>query len=696
MAGPGIRTDIQFLRAVAVGLVVADHAGFPFADGGFVGVDVFFVVSGFLITGLLVREVDRTGRISITDFYARRARRILPAATVVLVATTAWAAVRLPASRVHEIATDSGWAAAFLANIHFARLGTDYFSADRALSPVQHFWSLAVEEQFYLVWPLAMLGVVLVTRGRPAGRRLLVAVVALAWLVSLAWSAHLTGADPTTAYFSPFTRTFELATGAGLALTAYRLDRLGDRSRLLLALAGLSAVGWAAADFGPATPFPGTAALLPVLGTAAVLAAGTGGSAPSLGGLLGWRPAQWLGDRSYSLYLWHWPVLVLGRPELPFGGLPAGIVLVLVAVALSEASFRWVETPLRAPGFRPLHGRGGLLLWPAAAAMVLGSCAAAVSHADHALADRQEAARAYWADQAAQRGGPVEVALRVAVRAADDDAPVPSPLGNLEGLQDDIWQTDFRCFADWPDATARICPLGERSSKRTMVVFGDSHAGMWLPALDEIGKRAGIRVVPLVKVGCGPYDVVQRQDGKGPYPTCPEFREWAHERIAELRPELLVLGARTAWAVDPGPGETETEAWNSGVESALEELRPLAGRVAVLSGIARFDFSPRECLTAPETTMRACTVPYAGPAAGPAAELNGDGERIARRAGADFVDVSGLLCVDRRCPLAADMTAVYRDRDHITATWGRRVSRDLGVLLGLERTSDERNHPPAG
>jgi len=683
VANTGVRTDIQFLRALAVGLVVADHAGFPLLHGGFVGVDVFFVVSGFLITGLLVREVRSTGRVSIADFYARRARRILPAATVTLVATVLYATWRLPASRVHEIASDSGWAAAFLANVHFARIGTDYFSAERAVSPVQHFWSLAVEEQFYLVWPVTILAVLLVTRGRPAGRRLLVLLVALAWLASLAWSVHLTTSNATAAYFSPLTRTHELATGALLAFAVSRLERIPDATRTGLAAGGLGTIALAGLVFEPTTPFPGAAALLPVLGTAALLAAGTGAPDQGLWRRLAWAPAQWLGDRSYSLYLWHWPVLVLGRPDLPVDGLLGDVLLVALALLLSEASYRWVETPLRHPGFHMLHARRALVLWPAAGAFVAASCLAAVAYADRALESRQDEAKHYYADRLEQREGEpvpaVRAVLREALADADAGAPIPFPLPNLEHLGRDVWQTKYTCYLSWDDTSKDLCPVGDTSSDRTMVVYGDSHAGMWLPALDGIGKRAGIKVVPLVKVGCGPYDVTQLHDGQA-YPECPEFRDWAMERIEEIRPDVVVLAARGLWAVQPAAGQSKEKAWQAGMATTLGELEPLADRVVVLIAASTAVMDPKECLTAPEADMASCT----GPAETVETAVNPLQREAAKAEGADWVDVSRLLCVQDRCPMVADFLVVYRDKAHITASWGRRVGRELGALLGLE------------
>jgi peptidoglycan/LPS O-acetylase OafA/YrhL len=343
-AGPSLRfrPDVEGLRAVAVAAVVLFHAGVPGIGGGYVGVDVFFVISGFLITSLMLREVAVTGSVSLLRFYGRRARRILPASAVVLVAVVLAGYHWLGFLRGDEIASDARWAALFASNFNFAAQGVDYLASQAAPSPLQHFWSLAVEEQFYFVWP-ALLALLIWLGLRHATPT----VLALAVAASLACSIWQTGT--TWSYFSPATRAWELGAGCLLALTAGRLDRIPPRIAAALAGVGLAGIVVAALSFDSTTPFPGYAAALPVAATVLVLA-GRGDA------LLAARPVQWLGRISYSLYLWHWPVLMIA--EQAYGPQP-GVVrggLVLLSVALAAVTYAAVENPIRhSPRLRRSH-----------------------------------------------------------------------------------------------------------------------------------------------------------------------------------------------------------------------------------------------------------------------------------------------------------------------------------------------------
>ena len=368
---PRFRPDLEGLRGVAVLLVVLCHVQMPGVAAGFVGVDVFFVLSGFLITGLLIEDRERSGRIRLGAFYARRIRRIVPAAVVVLASTLLAAELLLSPLDVPRVADDGLAAILSLSNVRFALDATDYFAATGA-SPLLHYWSLAVEEQFYLLWPLLLL--VVARLGRP---RVSMTVLALAVLIgSFVLSVAVTSESGPWAYYSLPTRAWELAAGGLLALAAPWYGWLRGRAAAATGWAGVSLIVVGLATIDATTAYPGVAALLPTLGAVAIIASGAGAGSPGAI-VLGLTPLRWLGRISYSLYLWHWPILVLGPVALGLeatedgasgADLPVRLGLVALAVAAATLTWWFVEQPFRRARMAPVRGRRGFAL---AGAMVL-------------------------------------------------------------------------------------------------------------------------------------------------------------------------------------------------------------------------------------------------------------------------------------------------------------------------------------
>jgi peptidoglycan/LPS O-acetylase OafA/YrhL len=349
------RPDIEGLRAIAILAVVIYHAGIPGFAGGFVGVDVFFVLSGFLITGILVRELTQTGTVHLGRFWARRMRRLLPAAFLVLAATGLASAIWLPPAERGAAAQGIAASTLYGANWVFATQALDYLAADHALSPTLHFWSLAVEEQFYMVWPLLLLAVTWRARQDPARmvRRLLVAMVAIC-LISFAFSVLLTRAAQPMAFFASPPRFWQLGVGALLAIGWAGVARLPATAREVLAAGGLLLVA-ASISLMPLVlaaghTWPGVLALGPTLGTALLVAAG---SETRVGRLLAIRPLAFIGQLSYGWYLWHWGVLVFWDHAVGPASMPQKGLLLLGALGIAWLSLRFVENPVR---FHPPAG----------------------------------------------------------------------------------------------------------------------------------------------------------------------------------------------------------------------------------------------------------------------------------------------------------------------------------------------------
>ena len=342
------RADVEGLRAVAIVLVVLYHGGLTFFSGGYVGVDVFFVISGFVITGVLLRERDSTGRTSFLNFYGRRSRRIIPAATLVILATVIGTYLVLGPLYGNPTAVDARWTSVFLANFHFASTGTDYLNAQEPPSPLLNFWSLAVEEQFYLVFPMFFL-LIAALRSRVSLHARLAVGLVLIIVASFALSVVQSNVNPTLAYFSPFTRAWELALGALVCVGTKWLFRLPKVVCGVMTWIGLGAIGFSAVVFNGSTVYPGSFVAVPVIGTGLVIAGGTASPRWAAESLLGLRPFRWMGRLSYSLYLWHWPLLIIaaesyGKASLPFH---QNVVWLLAALVAAIGTYRWVENPVR-------------------------------------------------------------------------------------------------------------------------------------------------------------------------------------------------------------------------------------------------------------------------------------------------------------------------------------------------------------
>ncbi len=701
---PKHRLDIQGLRAVAVLTVALDHAGFSFLSGGFVGVDVFFVISGFLITGLLLKEGAK-GRISLRTFYSRRARRILPAATLVILATTLASLHLLSFVRARGISSDAIWSALFAANLKFGRDGTDYFAANQPPSPLQHYWSLAVEEQFYLVWPvLLMLLLALLLRRRPdrtvgTPRLRLLALLVLVMAASLAYSVTQTGEAPTAAYFSTLARTWELATGAAVAVAAPFIGRLPGTLKASLSWLGLVAIVVACLAYSPATSFPGYAVALPVVGSALVIAGGVGEGPKGAGVLLNLAPMQRVGDWSYSYYLWHWPALVIAAGylarDLTHVEALAVLFLALVAAALT---YYLVENPFRRSTFVSRRINLGLLMYPASIATITSMAIFAASNVQAQVVRAMHDSPPIDIDQIVETSGyrfsdhrfskdPAVRAVQATVQAARDGARVPGELTpSVFDLRDA--SPDFDCDATGGDTTNPICEMGKVGADKTLVLFGNSHARFWIPAIDEVAREEGWSAYYFIKLGCTPALVTPQEEEGSPKGRCLEWRSWAMDQIAEVSPDVTIVASNVPpGVVSPDTGnrvdddEEVAKLWRKGYEETLSRLAKDAGRVIALEDAPGLEEDPAECLTQRGAAIADCTYPLTGRPL----LMSKAAKRAARAAGADFVDTTRWFCADESCPAVIGSFIAYRDDGHVTEAYSESLAEALGRALHLDR-----------
>ncbi len=504
------RPDVQGLRAVAVVLVVLFHAHVPGLTGGYVGVDVFFVISGFVITGVLLRERASTGSTSILSFYGRRVRRIIPAATLVIIAAVITSYALLGPLSGNQTADDARWASVFLINIHFASVGTNYLSSQLPPSVLQNYWSLAVEEQFYLVYPTIFLVVAGLSRWMSLRRRLGV-VLSVAVIASFALSVVQTHNDPTAAYFSPLPRIWELGLGGLVALGTASLRRLPTRHAALLSWTGLGAIVLSAFAFSSTTPYPGWAVAVPVIGTALVIAGGVRESAYGAESLLRLRPFQWMGLVSYSLYLWHWPVLTIAAQHSRSGELTVTESLwwLLLSLGLAVITYLLLENPIR-------HSR--LLISRRGASLVLGGCLIASS----------------------LTVATVEIHLHAVGSLATPG------LANLK--------TGAACPAPTKQDLKALMGTGPTTSQRTVariLMVGDSTACTMLSGLEAVGAPAGVRIENGAVIGCGVVSgqiapqIVNGRNVNASSRTCQSRTEAAEAQALRAGHPNIVLWAST-------------------------------------------------------------------------------------------------------------------------------------------------------
>ena len=664
---PMWRTDIEGLRGVAVLLVVLYHAGVPAFSGGFTGVDVFFALSGYLITGILVREVDTSGTIRLGPFYARRVRRLLPASFVLVLAVAAFSFVFSSPLLQPRHAGTALWTSVYLANVTLSRASAGYFAPTAETNPFLHMWSLAVEEQFYLLWPVLILAgyagaLALARRDGPADirRRRLVWVVGAVAAASFVASEVLvrTGGASLAFYLAPL-RAWEFALGGLGALTplAFRQKLTAETSsgRALPAWAGdvsgwlgLVAIAAAGTLYTAGTPFPGAAALLPVVGTVLVLRAGGGLGASAVARALSVRPLRELGRLSYSWYLWHWPVLVLAA-EL-YGDLPLGARLALVAASLglAELSYRLVEDPVRRTSWLAATPARGLGLLVVLTLVGLG-----------AMFGWQTAARR-------ARSAP-DVAAEAAARVDRFDAQ------------------PWACHDDFAVSTPTGCSEGPAGGP-TVVLYGDSHAGHWAPAVRDVFRPAGWRVVYLTKAGCPPVDVLyfNRRLGRE-YVECAQWRRNAEARIRRIAPQLVVSSAFY------GHYPFRAAEWQAGATRTLRSLSAAAGRVVWLHD------TPTPPHDVPECLARVVRQRRLGVSLGHPCDFALDGTldvearqavsaAVAVVAGAVELDLTSEVCPAGQCRARLGGRIVFSDDDHLTATFGRSLAPALG--RGLETALD--------
>lgn len=698
--GKSIRGDIQGLRAVAVLLVFFDHMlGWP--TGGFAGVDVFFVISGFLITGLLLREYEKTGHISFPKFYIARAKRIIPAATLVLIVSVLVARVTFTPTRADATLWDAIWAFFFGANWNFASQGTDYFQQDAAVSPLQHYWSLSVEEQFYFVWPWLMLGLFyLFAKGAANARARRIALIAISTItvLSIGWAAYQSVGSPTVAYFSTFTRAWELGLGALLAVIAPIFANLGARTRTIMSWAGLVGIFASVFFITPSSVWPFPGALAPVLATALAIAAGIG-ETPRHIWVLNNPATRFLGDISYSLYLWHFPVIVFGAAMFPEPSFLGFIVMFLAGIAFAAGAYYAVERPIhKSPLWTPgasqdWRGWRQKMTLPAGLGLLgmlvatFGVQAGLVVYNDSVVAARVEALAAEEANAAATPtpAPSSEATMPPAVRAVHDAVaagvkasswPDLSPsLADAPNDKSEYFAADAGCFNATPVEDG--CRISEGS--RPAVIFGDSTGAALTPALLPYLAENDYAARGYYFSSCAmTTSKTVWPDAPERAATCDDAKTAVLDQLEQSPVELVILmdSSPSYTAIEVPEGLDRRDTWVSTRAEAVERIQATGAKVMIIR--AAPEGKPlAECAT-PNSVPADCRV---APSKAWSSQSSAD-ESVAKGTGATWVNTVDLFCANGACPAIADGTAIRFDATHVSATYAKRIAPAVSALVG--------------
>lgn len=668
--GSAFRPDIQALRALAVMSVVLFHLWPNRLTGGFVGVDVFFVISGYLITSHLLKELDATGTIRLGRFWARRAKRLLPAALLVLAATTVASIIWLPAAQLPQTLREVIASVFYVENWALAFSSVDYMAADNIASPVQHFWTLSVEEQFYILLPLVLILVAwLARRTQVVTAPAVIAALVTAGAASLAYSVWLTAWSQSTAYFSTFTRLWEFIVGGLVAL----LPLVRGAIRPFAVAGGLGMIAAAVLAYGPGTAFPGYAAALPVLGTALVLWLGADTFARRVGDF---APVRLIGRTSYAIYLWHWAPIVL----LPYAtGHPlttvekVGILAATLAVAWLT-TVHWEDRIRFSPRLLGKARPRVVAAWMAASMLVVASIPATAL----IVADREATARAEAASAIAAAPPPCFGAASM-VDPGCADAPVwqtlvPAPLDAPQDLEP---RPD--CFSNGDDATLKVCTIGDPDEyTRRLLVVGDSHAKALIAALELLADERGWRIDLASRASCywTSHDLLQKSQQLTD--ACARWRASLGDYIAGEQGVDAIVAVKARRALTDETATTDADAAFAevvdGMVAAWDARPDKAVPVVALVDNPRFAASTVDCVVEAQlAAAEAC--------AEPVSELfpaDGVREAAASASNAHVVDLTDLYCEPEVCRPVIGGVVVYRDGRHLTDTYARTIAPYLG------------------
>ena len=647
--------NIQGLRAIAVLAVVLYHAGFSWIPGGFIGVDVFFVISGFLITQLIVKELKTTGTLNFSQFYARRLRRLLPTAAVVIVTTIGVSRHLISPLRFRDIGIDALSSIFNAANYRFYFSEIDYLNSGDKPSLFLHFWSLSVEEQFYLIWPLLIF----------IGYKLFKQLGTLALLIPVAgfsfyYSLQLTESNSTLAFYSLPTRAWEFAIGSLAYLCIWKLHRIPGFFKFLFGWTGLAGLIYSFITIKDTLPFPGLIVLIPATSTVLVLLASFHGK--FLGSFLISNPLfYFIGAISYSLYLWHWPIYQLMVEVLGFK--PTGTNLYLyfaLTLTFTLLTYFLVEEPIR--NYRRLWPRPKFtFIWAGFLSLISGFVAMTLLGLNLGASDfttvsptSEQAPVINVIEQGSQpRNLSADLPLETQVS-------FPLTLDQVKESQG----ADQSCKNETTESKPKPCSYGDLKSAQTVVIWGDSKANQWWPALDVAGKKNNFKVVEYTMSFCPAPAFFKIPNFGKPFPQCISYRNTALTEILALKPNLIILSSQR---------------WNSTISKDIEEaysyiLKPISD-AGIKSIVISDTPAPREdipqCLSLHLTNSSYCDSPFNSYDPYPTLQS------IGKQWNVPVINPTNWFCTAIDCPAVVNQIIVYRDNSHISTAFAKSLSEKI-------------------
>lgn len=677
------RPDIQSLRAVAILAVLLNHLWPARVTGGYVGVDIFFVISGFLISSHLFKEVTATGRLRLGRFYAKRVRRLLPAALFVLAAGAVATAIFLPYPRWNRAGSEIIASAAYFENWFLAAMSIDYSALNDSATVAQHYWSLSVEEQFYFVWPVLIVvaSAVALRRGRSQRAGVVVMLTTLA-VLSLASSVIFTALTPNPAYFVTYTRVWEFAIGGLVALLATQL-RLQAAVTNALSAAGFTAIGISVFFFDDHTPFPGLWALVPVLGTAAVIIAGMDRQRQWHAPVTSSRPVQWLGGVSYSLYLWHWPLIVI----VPFAlttalSTPLKIIILVASLGLAWATKKLVEDPgQKWPALVASSSRTFVAMAIGISVVALAGAGLVAAHAVRADADRPPTEAVTGScvgpnalDSENECSDPFGPAIDAVMGPRNEYFYAPPECGPFEAiLQYGDKKTTVRC--DFSDGSA---------SAEEVWLVGDSHAQQWQGAIFDLARQYGWKVTTSYLGGCPAVDV-PFIGFRGPWSAAEATvcNQWSNDVSAKILDEspsiVFTSSAGRNQLVDDGSGRPQVDQFADGLGRSWQRWADAGSQVVALANVPyNAEVRPADCVLLNPSDPVVCARPSAE--AQPPDPYLIAAERL-KRADVIAIDFDRFFCPKGVCYAVIGGLPVFYDGDHLNLEYVRLLAPTVSSAL---------------